>query len=178
MQTVTCYIGLGSNQEDPSKQLVDAIKRLKELPQCRLISHSSFYQSAPLVSQNEQQSNDEYKPTDYINAVVKMATQLVPFELLRALQKVEIDQGRIRDSNNRWASRILDLDILLYADTVIQTQQLIIPHYDMQNRDFVLKPLLEVTKEYIFQDGSVASDLLQQCANNNLRIIQGTSDYK
>jgi len=171
MQSLICFIGLGSNQHDPKLQLENAIKALIDLPKSRFIAHSNFYQSSPLAYPN---SNQE-KPADYLNAVVKMETRLLPFELLRQLQQIELTQGRIRESDNRWASRTLDLDILLYADTVIQTQQLIIPHYAMRQRDFVLKPLLEMVKEYIFQDGVQASDLLQQCNNNNLKKLEGTS---
>jgi len=174
MQNVICYIGLGSNQLDPKQQLLNAIKAIQSLSDSKFVAQSSFYQSSPLVDKKEHSQSMEETAADYFNAVVKIETGLLPFELLRQLQQIEQQQGRVREPNNRWAPRTLDLDILLYADTVIQTQQLIIPHYAMRQRDFVLKPLLEIAPEVIFQEGVHASHLLQQCDNNNLRKLAGT----
>ncbi len=168
ISTVSCFIGLGSNQQHPVQQLTKALNSLNGQAQINVVAHSSFYQSTPLVSENSQQPQ-----SNYINSVAKITTTLAPFQLLSELQNIETNQGRVRDNNNRWGARTLDLDILLYGDKVIQTQALIIPHYAMKQRDFVLQPLLEICREFIFPDGSKASQLLQQCENNNLTKMVG-----
>ncbi len=165
MSTITCFIGLGSNQNHPLEQLQLAIKALKFLPQTKLVRHSAFYQSSALVSAQNNQAHAQ----DYLNAVAELTTSLAPFELLQALQKIENSQGRKRNPKNRWASRTLDLDILLYGDKVIHTQQLMVPHYAISERDFVLQPLVEIAPELIFPNGSRPIQLLQQCDSNNVK---------
>jgi len=164
---VTSFIALGSNQQQPKNQLLIALESIASINKCKLIKQSSFYKSTPLCMDGSETTEN-----DYINAVVKIETHLYPFELLKALQQIENNQGRVRQHQNRWAARTLDLDILLYNDKVIQTQQLIIPHYAMKNRDFVLQPLLEIATEYVLPDGSEVSKLLSQCNHNHLTKIK------
>ena len=71
-----------------------------------------------------------------------MRTLLTPEELLDCLHEIEAAAGRVRTL--RWGPRTLDLDILLYDDLILDTEDLHIPHIDMQNRDFVLKPLAQI----------------------------------
>jgi len=104
---------------------------------------------------------------DYINAVVKIDTQLTPLELLDELQKIELSQGRVR-KENRWGPRTLDLDILLYGNKVIDNARLTIPHYGMKEREFVLYPLLELDNELRLPDGKALSQLTAYCNKNGL----------
>ena len=154
------YIGIGSNQADPIKQAKQAISALKNLPETQLITCSSLYCSAPMGPQDQP---------DYINAVAKLDTQLSPLNLLDALQQIELNQGRVR-KDNRWGPRTLDLDILLYNDQQINSARLVVPHYGMKVREFVLYPLLEIAKNLVLPDGTVLSQLTKACDKNGLRI--------
>jgi len=152
------YIGVGSNQADPVKQAKLAIERLHLLPDSVFCSSSSLYHSAPMGPQDQP---------DYINAVVKIDTQLTAIELLDELQKIELSQGRVR-KENRWGPRTLDLDILLYGNEVISNARLTIPHYGMKEREFVLYPLLEIAPELCLPDGKALSQLTKYCNKNGL----------
>jgi 2-amino-4-hydroxy-6-hydroxymethyldihydropteridine diphosphokinase len=154
------YIGIGSNQADPINQAKQAISALKKLPETQLIISSSLYCSTPMGPQDQP---------DYINAVVQLDTQLSPLKLLDALQQIELTQGRVR-KNNRWGPRTLDLDIILYGNQQINNARLIVPHYGMKVREFVLYPLLEIAADLVLPDGTVLSKLTTACDKNGLRI--------
>ena len=128
------YIGLGSNLENPLSQLQIAIEHLEALPATDLVNCSQFYGSKPLGPDDQP---------DFVNAVCQVETQLSPHALLAALQQIEIEQGRIK--KRHWGERLIDLDILLYADEIIKTADLTIPHAEIDLRDFVLIPLAEIS---------------------------------
>jgi len=104
---------------------------------------------------------------DYINAVAEIDTQLSAIELLDALQEIEQKQGRVR-KDNRWGPRTLDLDIILYGNQQINTERLIIPHYGMQEREFVLYPLQEIAAKLTLPNGTLLSQLVTLCDKNGL----------
>ena len=131
---VTAYVGLGSNLEQPRQQLTEALGELAALPGCRLAAHSSLYLSPPMGPADQP---------DYVNAVASIVTRLNPESLLDALQTIENRHGRIR-TGERWGARTLDLDLLLYGDSLIQTRRLQVPHPRMGERAFVLVPLAEI----------------------------------
>lgn len=79
--------------------------------------------------------------------MIEIATLLSPLQLLNACQKIEKKQGRIRKKH--WGPRVIDIDILFYENRVIQSKKLIIPHPQIQSRDFVLIPLMEINPNYI-----------------------------
>jgi len=152
------YVALGSNLRNPESQLRSAVVALEALPDTRLDRVSSIYRSAA-VGPGEQ--------PDYLNAVILLATRLTPAALLDALQQIEQDQGRIRDT--RWGPRTLDLDILLYGDLQVTSVRLTIPHPRMQQRDFVLYPLREISNtNLVLPDGSDIDTLLRQCPTDGL----------
>ncbi|RUO80667.1 2-amino-4-hydroxy-6-hydroxymethyldihydropteridine diphosphokinase [Idiomarina tyrosinivorans] len=136
------YIGLGSNQQHPEHQLLQALQAIKQLPDSRLLAHSGFYQSAPMGPQDQP---------DYINAVAAVASTLAPFALLQQLQHIEQQQGRVRD--RRWGERTLDLDILLSDAIVLRHPRLNIPHIGLTERDFALLPLLEIAPQARLPNG-------------------------
>jgi 2-amino-4-hydroxy-6-hydroxymethyldihydropteridine diphosphokinase len=127
-----CYIGIGANLGDAQETVRRTIELLGELPQTRLAAQSSLFSTAPIDSSGD----------DYVNAVVRIDTQLQPLELLHALQAIEQDFGRERPYRN--APRTLDLDILLYGQQVITSEKLAVPHPRMTERAFVLIPLLQL----------------------------------
>ncbi len=134
---VRSYIGIGSNLDNPSKQVKLAIASLKKIPQTRLTAHSSLYQTSPMGPQNQP---------DYINAVAEIETGLPAEKLLLHLQSIEKQQGRQR-SGERWGARTIDLDLLLYGKTEKQSTTLTIPHPGICSREFVLIPLLEIAPD-------------------------------
>lgn len=146
------HIGLGSNLANPQQQLRDALQALAALPNTALVKASSFYTSNSLLPGQPR----------YTNAVAALDTALAPLPLLDALQAIENSQGRER--NERWGPRTLDLDIVTYADQVIDEPRLKVPHYHMQARAFVLYPLAEVVAEdFRLADGQSLQDLLAAC---------------
>lgn len=148
------YIGVGANLNDPRKRVQMAIANLTKLPATTLLIRSSLYQSRPLGPQNQP---------DYINAVVALKTALLPYELLRTLQELEKQQGRQRNGK-RWGPRVIDLDILLYGNSQIQNDDLIIPHPQLTWRAFVLYPLAEIAKNLILPTGESILTLKAQCS--------------
>lgn len=146
------YIGLGSNLADPADQLRSAIAALGQLPQTSLAGVSAFYQSDSLLPGQPR----------YTNAVAAIDSSLAPIELLDALQAIENAQGRER--LERWGPRTLDLDILLFGDRLIEVPRLKIPHYQIQERAFVLYPLAELAPQDLrLADGRTLTDLLAAC---------------
>ncbi|TMP43562.1 2-amino-4-hydroxy-6-hydroxymethyldihydropteridine diphosphokinase [Pseudoalteromonas citrea] len=154
----TVYIGLGANLDDPIAQLHNAVDALRSLAQCQLITVSKFYASKPMGPQDQP---------DYVNAVAKLSTSLAPEALLDSLQKIELEQGRQRKSE-RWGPRTLDLDILLFANDIINTPRLVVPHYGLCQREFVVYPLLELEPELILPDGRTLQSISNNVALNNL----------
>ncbi len=159
------YIGLGSNLANPIEQVKQALLELDQLTDSYLLAYSSLYQSAPMTKDNNADDQD-----NYINAVAKLATSLEPLDLLDKLQAIENSHERVREK--RWGARTLDLDILLYDHTIIQTERLTIPHYGIAERDFVLKPLLEIDNKVCLPDGTPIASLVDSSEHYNLKILE------
>lgn len=144
------YIALGSNLQTPLIQINDALAALARIPHSQLQAVSAFYRTPPLGSQPQP---------DYLNAAAALHTHLDAFTLLDHLQQIESQQGRVR-SGQRWQPRTLDLDIMLFGDQTITSEQLTIPHYAMCGRAFMLLPLLEIAPTLHLPDGRSLSALL------------------
>jgi len=151
------YIALGSNLEDPFKQIQSAYEEIKKLSDTHLLKCSSFYKSAPVGIVNQP---------DYINTVVEIDTALTPLELLKKLLKIELQHGRIRTFRN--APRTLDLDILLYGNLKINDDKLTIPHPRMTQRAFVLYPLMEIAPHCDIPGNGKISQLIKTCSNQKI----------
>ncbi len=151
-RSLTAYIGLGSNLENPVWQVETALQELALLDSVTLLKHSSLYRTRPIGPQSQPQ---------YINAVASLATTLDPQQLLDQLQRVEQAHRRVR--NQRWGPRTLDLDLLLYGNLSLDTTSLKVPHPEMGNRAFVLLPLSEIAPLEIEIPGmGVLKELLQR----------------
>lgn len=144
------YIAIGSNLASPLEQVNAAVQALGEIPQSRIVAVSSFYRTPPLGPQDQP---------DYLNAAVVLDTALDAETLLDNTQRIELQQGRVRKAE-RWGPRTLDLDIMLFGNEVINIPRLIVPHYDMKNRGFMLWPLFEVAPDLTFPDGIPLRDIL------------------
>ncbi len=127
------YIGLGSNLDDPRRQVSQALAELGSLPGSRLLASSSLYRTPPMGPPGQP---------DYINAVAQIETALSPHALLDALQAIERAHDRVRSV--RWGPRTLDLDLLLYDQQEIADERLCVPHPGLTERAFVVLPLLEI----------------------------------
>lgn len=129
------YLGLGTNLGDKEANLKCAIAEIeKQIGE--VVSLSAFHVSKPWGF-NSQNS--------FLNAVCSIRTKLDPFEVLHLTQNIERMLGRTRKSiNGQYSDRLIDIDILLYDKLHINTPELVVPHPLMQQRDFVMTPLLEI----------------------------------
>ena len=131
----TAYISLGTNMGDRFSFLKMAVKSLKDNPQLKLVNYSSIYETDPVGYEDQDL---------FLNMAVEVKTILTAQELLDVCLAIENELGRKREI--KWGPRTIDLDILLYNQENIETETLIIPHPRMQERAFVMVPLLEMTK--------------------------------
>ena len=133
----TAYVALGSNLGDKEANLRKALELLEERG-VEVVKTSSFICTEPYGVTDQPQ---------FLNGVCEVRTSMVPLALLHTLLEVEQEMGRVR--LRHWGERNIDLDLLLYEDVVLDTEELKLPHPDMQNRDFVLLPLAEIAPELV-----------------------------
>lgn len=129
----TAYIALGSNMGDKKGYLDQAVRMLREQPDCKVLKISDYLVTAPYGGVEQD---------DFLNGALELRTLLEPEELLERLHEIELAAKRERKVH--WGPRTLDLDILLYDELVVDTQDLQIPHAEMHLRDFVLIPLMQI----------------------------------
>ena len=129
----TIYLSFGSNLGNKLENIRQALKLLNETNGIKITKASSIYETAP-VGGVEQ----DY----FLNGVCELETELTPYELLEAIQSIEYALKRVRKVH--WGPRTLDLDILLFEDTVMNEARLTIPHPYMHERSFVLIPMNEI----------------------------------
>jgi len=147
----TCYIGLGANLGHTEHTLRAAADAIAALPSTVLRARSSLYKT-PAWGLTEQ--------PDFLNAVVMIETDLAALDLLHALLQIELQHGRQRERKQRWGPRTLDLDILLYADEVLDLPGLRVPHPHLHERAFALIPLLEIDREIVIPGIGPADEVL------------------
>jgi len=155
------YVGVGSNLNDPVAQVREAIDALGDIPDSLLIACSSLYGSKAMGGAGQP---------DYVNAVVGLDTVLAPQALLQILQAIERRQGRVR-TGEKWESRVLDLDLLLYGHRIIDTPELTIPHPGLHERDFVLVPLQEIAGDVNIPGRGMVSAYISRCESHSLRVL-------
>lgn len=160
-QRVRAFVGLGGNVGDAAATLQAAIAALRAWPEVELNACSSLYRSAPLGPQDQP---------DYLNAVVELFTGLAADALLTGLQEIEQRFGRER-RGVRWGPRTLDLDLLLYGESVIDSERLAVPHPGLRERAFVLYPLHEIAPALVLPGGEPLSDLLERVPADGLRRV-------
>jgi 2-amino-4-hydroxy-6-hydroxymethyldihydropteridine diphosphokinase len=148
------YIGLGSNIGNRKENCLKALELLSS--SARVVTVSSFYSAEPVGYVDQ---------ADFINAVAEIETDLSPEQLLAACRTVEDSLGRRRSV--RWGPRTIDLDILLYGDSVLETAELTIPHPLLATRGFVLIPLCEIAPH-------IMHPVLQKTAAQLLRELENT----
>ena len=131
----TVYLSLGSNIGDRERNLRDALGLLAE-PALRVLRVSSFYETEPVGVSGQRW---------YLNAVVEVETDFFPKQLLARLLRIEQQLGRRRLKPR--GPRTIDIDILLYGGSVIEADELQVPHPRMGERRFVLEPLAELAPD-------------------------------
>jgi len=156
---VTTYLGLGGNLGDRLAELRAGLSALAGHPRLTVDAVSGVYESA-YVGPGEPQA-------DYLNACVRVVTDLAPRELLAALQGIERARGRAAGTHMR--PRPLDLDILLYGELVASDPDLTIPHPRLTERAFVLEPLAELAPGLIVPDSG--QTVARLCAM--MRAVEG-----
>jgi 2-amino-4-hydroxy-6-hydroxymethyldihydropteridine diphosphokinase len=148
---VRAAIALGSNLDDPEAHVVRAYEDLAKLPRTKLFACSSLYRTAPVGYVDQP---------DFVNACALVETCLAPFDLLDELLAIEKRHGRVRGIPN--GPRTLDLDIVLYGDRVIDEPNLRIPHPRAHERDFVLRPLLDVWPDAVIPGMGPAASFVRE----------------
>jgi 2-amino-4-hydroxy-6-hydroxymethyldihydropteridine diphosphokinase len=160
-----CFIGLGSNLENPQQQINTAIEDINTVENVQVVQRSSLYRSPPMGPQDQP---------DYINAVIEIETDLLAHDLLDSLQAIEQQHGRVR--KRHWGERTLDLDILLYEQQVITDDRLTVPHPGIAERAFVIYPLAEIAADWTVPGKGQVISLVQDCPADGLEKLEPEND--
>lgn len=134
------FLGLGTNLGDKRNNLLTAVNHIEEKIG-KVTSLSSFYETEPWGFKSDN---------SFLNAALCVETSLEPVAILHIIKEIEVEMGRTQKSVNKvYADRPIDIDILLYDDMIIKTEELTIPHPLMTERDFVMKPLVEIAGDTV-----------------------------
>jgi len=153
---IDAFIGLGANLGDRAREIESAGAEIAALATTVLVARSALYASAPLDAPGGE----------YLNAVAHVRTALAPLELLRTLQAIESRHGRLRPFAG--APRTLDLDLLLYGDIVLASDELTLPHPRLHERAFVLVPLAEIAPGLVVPGRGRVVDLCAAVASQRV----------
>lgn len=154
------FLGLGGNLGDKLKNLEDAILLINNTIG-KVVQRSNIYQTPPHGFEAED---------DFYNCCIEIETRLSPKELLTSTQEIEKELGREKKSNNgQYTSRVMDIDILFYNDVVMDEATLTIPHPKINERKFVLVPLIEIAKSKIHPITHMTIfQLLENCIDESI----------
>ena len=144
---VMAFLGLGSNLGDRLANLQAAVDAIQAEPGLRVVASSRVWETTPMGGPPQP---------DYLNAVVRIETDLSARDLLDVARRVETRLGRIR--KERWGARTIDVDVLLYDQEQIDEPDLVVPHPRMSQRAFVILPLLELEPDPVLPDGTRLKD--------------------
>lgn len=134
------YFSLGTNLGNKEQNLLLAVQNIEERIG-KAISLSAFYTTAPWGFTSEN---------TFLNAALCVETRLSPLEILKISQEIEREMGRTHKSvNGAYSDRVIDIDLLLYDDLILNTPELKLPHPLMQERDFVMRPLVEIAADVV-----------------------------
>lgn len=134
------FLGLGTNLGDKRNNLLTAVNHIEEKIG-KVTSLSSFYETEPWGFKSDN---------SFLNAALGVETSLEPVAILHFIKEIEVEMGRTQKSVNKvYSDRPIDIDILLYDDIIIKSEELTIPHPLMTERDFVMKPLVEIAGDTV-----------------------------
>jgi 2-amino-4-hydroxy-6-hydroxymethyldihydropteridine diphosphokinase len=157
----TAHVALGANLGDPRAQVLAAFDALAALPHTQLQARSQLYLTPPWGLREQP---------PFVNAVAQLDTALDADDLLQALLGIERAAGRER-TGERWGPRRLDLDLLLYGETVRDDERLTLPHPRMGERAFVLLPLAELAPDLVVPGQGRVADLLARVDTRDCRVL-------
>jgi len=155
------FIGLGSNVGDGPAEIQKALTSLQSANGIEVLRVSSLYITAAWGRTDQ---------ADFTNAVAEIGTNLSAIQLLQVLLQLEAGMGRKRDSGH-WGPRLIDLDLLSYGQEQLNAENLTLPHPRMQERAFVLIPLLELEPEFKIPGLGAASKWLENLSDQRVRRI-------
>jgi len=138
MPHTIAYIGIGSNLGTPGKNCIEAIEKISNTKDIKIISRSSFYQTEPI---------GEVQQDWFVNSAIKIKTNLSPTHLLSNLLNIESAMGRTREE--KWGPRLIDLDLLFYGNLILRKKGLTLPHPEILKRKFVLIPMSEIAENLV-----------------------------
>ncbi len=164
-ESCIAYIAFGGNVGDVAETIGAARHALDDLFRVNLVAHSSLYISTP---------HGDIEQDNYINAVSSYQTSLSAEQLLKEMFTIELRLGRTR--KQKWGPRTIDLDLLLYGQKVIESDELTVPHPRIQEREFVLYPLNEIAPELMIPEQGLVSALTACCPLNGLQKITDDED--
>ena len=151
------FISLGGNIGNSYGYINAAINKIKKIKKTDIVNISSFYLTKAWGKTDQ---------SDFLNCVVEIKTKLNPWQLLNKFQEIENDLGK--NIKKRWGERTIDIDIVLFGEKVIYEKKLIIPHERYHERNFVLIPLCEISKDVIDPLKKLTSGkLLQKIEDTN-----------
>ena len=157
---VIAFVGLGGNLGDPEVTLDAALQALDGVQDTRLLRASRLYRT-PAWGVEQQ--------PDFLNAVAMLETRLGAPALLESLFVIERQHGRVREAEQRWGPRTLDLDLLLYGDAVIDEPGLRVPHPHLHERAFALLPLLEIAADVEIPGRGLARNAVSLLEKSNIQ---------
>lgn len=145
------FVGLGANLGDRAETIARAVQSLAASGRVEVLKVSNLYRTAPWKVLGQPQ---------FLNAVAEIATDLTPVALVERLLDIEHALGRDRTEGTRWAARTIDLDLLLYRDEVVHDPGCRVPHPLLHEREFALRPLLEIAPAVVIPGRGAAADWL------------------
>ncbi len=159
LSTSRIWVALGSNLGDRESHLLQGFQNIVDLPSCSNLVRSSIYETSPMGPSEQP---------DYLNAVCAFDSHLEPLALLSELKRIERQHGRIQ-ATQRWSARPLDLDILLYAEQLINVPELTIPHVGIAHRSFVLWPMAELDDQLQIPSLGAVAELMKHCERYGIK---------
>jgi 2-amino-4-hydroxy-6-hydroxymethyldihydropteridine diphosphokinase len=159
---IPAYVALGSNLDDPQRQVTAALAALAQLTHCRLVATSRLYRTAPLGPQDQP---------EFVNAVAGLLTTSSARALLDQLKELERSLGRERPAV-RWGPRRIDLDLLVYGSERISETGLTVPHPGVPQRNFVLYPLRDIAPDLYVPGHGTVHELAARVGSSGLALLQ------
>lgn len=160
LKWIKSYISIGSNQGDSKNLIKSAFNELK---------NNTLIKNIRLSPLRETKAWGNTEQPNFLNGVIELETLYSPHELLKILNTIETNHGRIR--KEKWGPRTLDLDIIYYGEEVIYTKDLIIPHFYHQKREFVLEPLVDLNPY-------IRDPISKKTVYELLTILKRSEDYE
>lgn len=161
------FLGLGSNVGDRLKYIEDATERIGKLEGVAIVKKASVYETEPWGVKDQ-----EY----YLNTAIEVDSDLSANDIHKAIKNIEEELGR--ETREKWTSREIDIDLLFYGNEVIDSENLKIPHREIENRKFVLIPLAELDQDIIHPILNKPVSVLLRETGDTLEVLKYTANVQ